>query len=172
MRVLPGHQQGRGLTLALLHCWSCLGSPQPHMLPLCCSSDGCCPSPHGTSTVGLLTPWFPASPHVRALHIQTWASGLTFPFLTGPCWAHCSPECCSIVRKVRRFYNDSRNYRCAEKGNMKLLPQASLQNYSNQLKRSRAVLLNKAQKDYSTDGNSFQINLQDRVAQGVQRVCL
>lgn len=20
-------------------------------------------------------------------------------------WAHCSPECCSIVRKVRRFYN-------------------------------------------------------------------
>lgn len=33
---------------------------------------------------GLLPLWFPASTHVRALHIQTWASGLTFPFLTGP----------------------------------------------------------------------------------------
>lgn len=42
---------------------------------------------------------------------------------------------------------------------MKRLPQGGLQNYPNELKRSRVVLPEEAKNDYSTDVSSFRINL-------------
>lgn len=44
------------------------------------------------------------------------------------------------------------------KNDINAYPQVSLQNYPNQLNRSRAVLLDKAHNDRSTDADSFQIN--------------
>lgn len=51
---------------------------------------------------------------------------------------------------------------------MRHLPQGGLQNYPNEFQRSRAVLLEEAKNDYSTDVSSFQINLQNKQAQVIQ----